>query len=307
MKGKGSRDVKFVIYQVLYIFVICVIALKGADINLEEVLDAKQVVKKTYADSLKKYIDSILALGLIPSISIDTNLKYSAQDMAQLMAQLEQLKKEVPQTPPPVMRIEQEKPQVNIQKTEVVIPKEQQKIATVQGVELTQYSVSRIKNPYAETLVLTADGRTLASIPPQQSASIQLGGESSVTFRVGNSTDTKPTKPKQAPKVDIQKVGPGGPDASLRQVQNAIGFRVTIISSNPGDLSVSISGPIKTQQVSPTVWDVTLSLLGSETAFDAWSKGKPEPFKATFTVSVKDKYNPKFSVSQVGVFTFGKW
>lgn len=301
---KASRDVKFVIYQVLYIFVICVIALKGADINLEEVLDAKQVVKKTYADSLKKYIDSILALGLIPSINVDTNAKYTAEDMSQLLAQLEQLKKEVPQTPPPVMRIEQDKPQVTVTKTETVIPKEQQKIATVQGVELTQYSVSRIKNPYAETLILTADGRTLASIAPQQSASVQLGGESSVTFRVGNSTDTKPTKQKQAPKVDIQKVGGGG---SLRQIQNSVGFRVTIISSNPGDLSVSISGPIKTQQVSPTVWDVTLSLLGSEAAFDAWTKGKTEPYKASFTVSVKDKYNPKFSVSQIGVFTFEKW
>ena len=301
---KSSRDVKFIIYQVLYIFVICVIALKGADINLEEVLDAKQVVKKTYADSLKKYIDSILALGLIPSINIDTNAKYTAEDMAQLMAQLEQLKKDVPPIPPPI-QIERDKPiDVKITKTETPIPPKEQTIARVQGIELLQYSVSKIKNPYAETLVLTADGRTLASIPPQQSASVQLGGESSVKFTVGNNSDVKPTKPKQAPKVDIQKVGGGG---SLRQIQNSIGYRVTIISSNPGDLSVSISGPIKTQQVSPTVWDVTLSLLGSEAAFDAWTKGKTEPYKASFTVSVKDKYNPKFSVSQIGVFTFEKW
>jgi hypothetical protein len=302
---KKGRDVKFIIYQVLYIFVICVIALKGADINLEEVLDAKQVVKKTYADSLKKYIDSILALGLIPSISIDTNLKYSAEDMEKVMAQLEQLKKEVPNTP--VIPVEREKPTFKEEKTQVVIPKEQQKIATVQGVELTQYSVTKIKNPYAETLVLIADGRTLASIPPQGSAAITLGGESSVTFKVGNSSDTKPTKQKQAPKIDIQKVGPGGGEASLRSVQNSVGFRVTIVSSNPGDLDVKISGPVSTKQVSPTVFDVTLSLLGSESAFDAWSKGKDAPFKASFTVSVKDKFNSKFSISQVGVFTFGKW
>jgi hypothetical protein len=300
---KASRDVKFVIYQVLYIFVICVIALKGADINLEEVLDAKQVVKKTYADSLKKYIDSILALGLIPSINIDTNMKYSEQDMERIMAELNQLKKDMP---PPI--VQQEQMRINVQKTSPTIEtiKEPEKIkkATVQGVELMQYSVSKIKNPYSETLVLTADGRTLASIPPQGTATVTLGGESSVTFRVGDATDTKPTKQKQAPKVDIQKVGGGG---SLRQIQNSVGFRVTIISSNPGDLDVKISGPVSTKQVSPTVFDVTLSLLGSEAAFDAWTKGKSEPYKASFTVSVRDKYNPKFSVSQIGVFTFEKW
>lgn len=301
---KKGRDVKFVIYQVLYIFVICVIALKGADINLEEVLDAKEVVKRTYADSLKNYIDSILALGLIPSINIDTNMKYTAQDMESVLAELNKLKKEMP---PPI--VQQEQMRINVERTAPKIEtqtKEPEKIkkATVQGVELLQYSVSKIKNPYSETLVLTADGRTLASIPPQGTASVTLGGESSVTFRVGDATDTKPTKPKQAPKVDIQKVGGSG---SLRQIQSTVGFRVTIISSNPGDLDVKISGPVTTKQVSPTVFDVTLALLGSEAAFDAWTKGKTEPYKASFTVTVKDKYNPKFSVSQIGVFTFDKW
>jgi hypothetical protein len=302
---KKGRDVKFIIYQVLYIFVICVIALKGADINLEEVLDAKQVVKKTYADSLKKYIDSILALGLIPSINIDTTKIFSAEDMERVMAELNQLKKDMP---PPV--VQQEQMRINVERTTPKIDiKEPEKIkkATVQGVELTQYSQTKIKNPYSETLVLTADGRTLASIPPQGTASVLLGGESSVTFRVGDATDTKPTKQKQAPKIDIQKVGPGGSDATLRSVQNSVGFRVTIVSTNPGDLDVKIGGPISTKQVSPTVFDVTLTLLGSEAAFDAWSKNKESPYKASFTVSVKDKYNPKFSLSQIGVFTFGKW
>jgi phosphoribosyl-dephospho-CoA transferase len=297
---KKGRDVKFIIYQVLYIFVICVIALKGADINLEEVLDAKQVVKKTYADSLKKYIDSILALGLIPSISIDTNKIFTAEDMEKVMAELNQLKKDIP---PPIVQQEQIRIKTETTKPDIKEPDKIKK-ATVQGVELTQYSQSSLKNPYSETLVITADGKTLASIPPQQSAKILLGGESSVTFRVGDATDTKPTKQKQSPKVEIQKVYAGG---SLRQVQNSVGFRVTILSNNPGDLDVKISGPVSTKQVSPTVFDVTLTLLGSQAAFDAWTKGKDEPYKASFTVNIKDKYNPKFSISQIGVFTFDKW
>lgn len=304
---KSSRDVKFVIYQVLYIFVICVIALKGADINLEEVLDVKVVVKKTYADSLKKYIDSILALGLVPNISIDTNKKFTAEDMEQIMAQLEQLKKEVPQTPPPQITQQKEQPTFKEEKTRIEIPKEQQRIATVKGLELTQYSVSRVTNPYAEPLVLIGDGKTLATIPPQQTVAVKVGGESSIVWKVGNASDTKPTKQKQAPKVDIMRVGPGGSDASLRSVQNSVGYRVTIVSSNIGDLDIKISGPVNTKQVSATVYDVTLQLLGSESAFDAWSKGKDGPYKATFNVTVKDKYNPKFTTSQIGVFTFGKW
>ena len=84
---KKARDVKFVIYQVLYIFVICVIALKGADINLEEVISKEKVVEKSYADSLKKYIDSLLALGLVPEIKIDTTRKL--QNIAELQQQLQ--------------------------------------------------------------------------------------------------------------------------------------------------------------------------------------------------------------------------
>ena len=165
---KKGRDVKFIIYQVLYIFVICVIALKGADINLEEVLDAKQVVKKTYADSLKKYIDSILALGLIPSISIDTNKIFTAEDMEKVMAELNQLKKDIP---PPIVQQEQIRIKTETTKPDIKEPDKIKK-ATVQGVELTQYSQSSLKNPYSETLIITAEGKTLATIPPQQSAKI---------------------------------------------------------------------------------------------------------------------------------------
>ena len=41
---RRSRDAKFIIYQVLYIFVITVLALKGAEINLGEVVKKENVV-----------------------------------------------------------------------------------------------------------------------------------------------------------------------------------------------------------------------------------------------------------------------
>ena len=47
-----NKDVKFIIYQSLYILVICIIAIKGADINLEEV-ELKKLMSPGYA-----YIDT---------------------------------------------------------------------------------------------------------------------------------------------------------------------------------------------------------------------------------------------------------
>jgi hypothetical protein len=300
---KAGRDIKFVIYQVLYIFVVCVIALKGADINLEEVLEAKTVIPKSVADEMKRKIDSLLAIGIKPELNWDESKIYTKEDVDKMLAGMEPIKLTNTNTGMYIDKQKDEKEEIpketTIQKTD--------KLATVQGVEFTQYTRPKLTNPYNETLEIYGDGKLVAKIPPKGSATVPVNGENSFTFKVGDAKDTKPTKEKQAPKIDIQKVGPGGSEASLRSVQNSVGFRVTIVSSYPGDLDVKISGPVSTTQVKSNIFDVTLTLLGSESAFDAWSKGKEEPYKASFTVSVKDKYNPKQNISQMGVFTFGKW
>ncbi|NOS84690.1 MAG: hypothetical protein HOP31_06075, partial [Ignavibacteria bacterium] len=36
---KKQKDVKFIIYQALYIFVVCVIAIKGANLDLTQVVE----------------------------------------------------------------------------------------------------------------------------------------------------------------------------------------------------------------------------------------------------------------------------
>lgn len=300
---KTGRDIKFVIYQVLYIFVICVIALKGADINLEEVLDAKTVIPKSIADEMKRKIDSLLAIGIKPELTWDESKIYTKEDVDKMLAGMVPASEENKKI---AMYTEKPKDEGIIVTTDFTPPKTD-KLATVQGVEFTQYTRPKLTNPYNEPLEIYGDGRLVVTIPSKGSATVSVNGESSFTFKVGDAKDVKSTKEKQAPKIDIQKVGPGGSEASLRSVQNSIGFRVTIVSNYPGDLDVKISGPVSTTQVKSNIFDVTLALLGSESAFDAWSKGKEEPFKTSFSVSVKDKYNPKQSVSQIGVFTFGKW
>ena len=71
---RRSRDAKFVIYQVLYIFVITVLALKGAEINLGEVVSKENVVQKSVRDSLINVVDSLSELGLKFNIEIDSNV-----------------------------------------------------------------------------------------------------------------------------------------------------------------------------------------------------------------------------------------
>jgi hypothetical protein len=300
---KTGRDIKFVIYQVLYIFVVCVIALKGADINLEEVLNKENAVPKEVADAIKHRLDSLLALGLVPKMEWDSTKIYSKDDVDKMLAGLVPKTEINTNTGLIVDRQKDKEPDVNTN----YIPPKSDKLATVQGVEFTQYTRPKLTNPYNENLEVYGDGKLAAIIPPKGTAAITVNGENSFTFKVGDAKDTKPTKEKQAPKIDIQKFITDGEDASLRSIQSRVAYRVTIISSYAGDLSVNISGPVKIDKVSSTQFDITLSLLSSEAAFDAWSKGKSEPYRTNFNVSVKDKYNPKHSLSQVGVFTFGKW
>ncbi len=303
---KTGRDIKFVIYQVLYIFVICVIALKGADINLEEVLERDKVVDKEIAEKLQREKDSLIALGLISKTDWDTNKIYSEADLQLILTNYVKKENKDNETKGdfakndktnngPVFTSNNPDPITKTGVTSIEVP------------EFTQYTFSSVKNPYEKNLEVFADGNKIATIPPKGSGQVRVNGESNIRFEVEGKSGTKPTKEKQSPKIDIQKFISDGEDASLRSIQGRVGYRVTIISNYPGDLNVNISGPVTIQKVSPTQFDITLNFIASESAFDAWAKNKEEPYKASFTVSVKDKYNPKQSISQIGVFTFGKW
>jgi len=85
---KPKRDVKFIIYQALYIFVICIVAIKGANLDLEQVIGKEQAVSKQEADSIRKVLDSLLALGLKPEFMIDTS-KFTAVEKERLQKLLE--------------------------------------------------------------------------------------------------------------------------------------------------------------------------------------------------------------------------
>lgn len=296
---KSNKDVKFIIYQVLYIFVVCVVAIKGADLNLVEVLDSTQAVHKSYADSLKKMIDSMTALGLVPDLKWDTNKKFTDVDMNKILADFNAYKVKYKYEQPPVI-------------PDPIIPEEkkidkERTFAKVQGIELTQYTRPKIVNPYDKPLEIYGDGKMLANISVGGSAILNLSGESSIKFKVGDNYDIKPTKQNLTPKVDIQKVASMTDETSVRRLQGVVGFRVTIIDDFIGNLDVKISGQIKVVQVKAGVFDITLQMFASEVQFDNWCKGKNEPYKVSFTVNIRDKYNSNINISQIGIFQFGKW
>lgn len=302
---KGNRDVKFIIYQVLYIFVVCVIALKGANLDLSEVISKDNVVKKQYADSLKAYIDSILALGLVPKIEVDTSM-IPAEEYEKLKMQLSQMQLQVKSITPQITQLQQ--PQIEQQKLEQQpeIKREEGKeqIIEVQVPKFTQYLSYTIKNPYSTTLTVLGDGSVLANIAPGGSSTIKLDNQKSITYKVGNSTGSSSTSPKPPPKVNMQRLAPSGDGVSLRTIQSQVGYRVSIDDPAPDQLKVKFSGPVVVKQ-SGSTFDVTLNFLNSKSQFDNYTDNKDSPYVISFNVTITDAAGQ--SVTRTGQFSFSDW
>ncbi len=309
MAIRKSRDVKFVIYQVLYIFVICVIALKGADINLEEVIEKENVVEKSYADSLKSYIDSLINLGLIPEIKVDTTRKF--ENIEELKRQLISMKSQlaVVQTSPSFKEpeLKQRQPEQQEQKKEEKLEFKEQEITPMQVSTLTQYTNNTLTNRGNLPLEIYGDdGSLITSIPAGGSKTFVLKGQKSVTYKQGGQSKTVSTKENAKPKLNIQRLVNIGPDASLRSMQSVTGYRITVTDDFPDQLEVNITGPVKFKQASSDTYDVTLNFLQSKSAFDNYTENREAPYTATFQVIVKDKISGH-TVQQSGIFQFGEW
>jgi hypothetical protein len=308
---KKNRDVKFIIYQMLYIFVVCVIALKGANLDLTEVIQKEKVVEKEYADSLKKILDSLLALGLVPEIKFDTNKKFTNPE--ELRKQLEITRQQllvVQQQVNPNLTVNTTSPNVNLtpqqiqqqqQEEQIIEPKEVQEIR-IGNVTLIQFAEQSLSNPYDQPMEVVG----ITTIPPKSTKSFVTGGQSTIVLRVGTTSKTVTTKPNEKPKISLQRLVPAGENVSVRAIQGTVGYRVTISDDFPGNLDVNFSGPVTVNQSGPNTYDVTLNFLKSKTAFDNYTDNKDAPYSVGFQVSLKDKY-AGHSLTQTGVFQFGEW
>lgn len=312
----GSRDVKFVIYQVLYIFVVCVVALKGASLDLSEVIKKENVVEKEYADSLKSFIDSLLALGLVPEINFDTTKKFSNPE--ELKKQLQEMQQQliVFKTNNPTLTVNTTSPNINVTQTNPEIQQKEtnpeleteiKEVQPLQVQQLTQFTQNSVQNRGNLSLqIIGSDGKTLANIPPGGSQSFTMGGQSSVTFKQGEQSKTVSTKENEKPSIKLTRLVPAGEDVSVRRLQSTTGYRIEINDDFPGQLDVNFSGPVTVKQAGELTYDITLNFLRSQSQFENYTDGKDSPYTVGFQISVKDKI-AGHSLTQSGIFQFGEW
>ncbi len=323
MINRKNRDVKFIIYQSLYIFVIAVLALKGANLDLTEVVSKEKEEEKKYTDSLRIMIDSLLAMGIVPEIKFDTAQKFTnagefQQKLAEKQREISQLRMEISQNPS--FSIERTSPNIQAPGKEKTTEekkeeeKKEEEKEKEKGPEFRvpqsfkQFTTTTVSNPTNETIeIYGSDGKLLASVPPNGSRSFTIGDQSTLTFKTGGTTKTVTTTENSKPKIIMQRLVPAGEDVSLRSLQQTVGYRVTITDDTPGQLDVKFTGPVTVKQSGTMVYDVTLNLLGSKTAFENFTDNRDSPYTVTFQVTVKDKIATQQSLTQIGAFQFGEW
>ncbi len=302
---KKQKDVKFIIYQALYIFVVCVIAIKGANLDLTQVVEDDGTPKVFLSpDSLQKLYEIIKK-----SIIVDTNLyviikKSDLEKMDEKIKQLvvNPMNVQISSTPINTFTTNQiEQPKIEEKPEEKKDPGEMQEIR-IGNISLTQYTNNTLNNPYDTPLEVEG----ITTIPPKSSKTFQTGGQSTVTIKVGSSTKTIELKPNEKPKISMQRVASMGEETRVTQLQSSVCYRVSISDDFPGQLDVKFNGPVTVKTVGTGVYDITMNAFGSRSAFDNFTDGKDSPYSVGFTVSVSDNI-AGHKITGQNSFIFGEW
>ena len=299
---KKNRDVKFIIYQALYIFVICVVTIKGANLDLTQVIEDDGQPKVFISpDSLEKLMEIIRK-----SIIVDTSM-YVIIKKSDLEHMDEKIKQLVVNQQPPLVSTTPVNMNTTIEKPKEEKPEEKKDPSQIQdirigNISLTQFTVNSLNNPYDVPMELVG----ITTIPPKSTKQFTTGGENSVVIKVGNSTKTIELKPNQKPKISFQRVASMGEDTRVTQLQSSVCYRVTIEDDFPGQLDIKFSGPCTVKEKGNYTYDVTMNGFSSKAAFDNFTDGKNSPYSLGFTVNVTDKIAGHKIAGQQS-FIFGEW
>lgn len=269
---RRDHDSKFIIYQVLYIFVITVLALKGADLDLRRVALADKSVDVSIRDSLIAVLDSLYALGIDFSIKIDPNVVDEnielKEKLASLNKRMEDLKDLIPETktePQEVIVEEQIKLQLPISLKQTFI----------------QYTWNTAKNngTVATTIFDPRDlSKPLVTIPPGQESKFDLTDQEEVIVKFGSQEERVKVITNKPPEVQIERVTTKMNSRTIyaQELQRITAFTVTIIDSRPEQLKVNYTGPISVTGPQKDgkgnlVYNVSLRLASTENQFDDWA------------------------------------
>jgi hypothetical protein len=268
-----NRDSKFVIYQVLYIFVITVLALKGADLDLRRVALEEETVNKQVRDSLITILDSLYALGIDFSIKIDPNVVVENEKMREQLAalnkKLEILKDYVPPPLPEELKEEE-------------IVDEQTKLQSPISIKQTyiQHTWNIARNTGTVPASIYDPGNMnnpLVVVPPGQEKKFDLTDQTEVVLKFGSQEERIKVLPNKAPEVKIERVTTkmNSSDIYVRDLQRITVFKVTVIDQRPEQLKVSWAGPISvTGPIKDSngnlIYNVSLKIASTENTFDDW-------------------------------------
>ena len=196
-----NRDSKFVIYQVLYIFVITVLALKGADLDLRRVALEEDTVQKEVRDSLMAVLDSLYALGIDFSIKIDPNVVVENEQMREQLAalnkKLETLKDYVP---PPT---EEEKKEEIVEEQTLL----QSPISAKQTYIQHTWNIARNTGSVPANIYDPRNMNTpIAVVPAGQEKKFDLTDQTEVIIKFGSQEERIKVLPNKPPEIKIERV-----------------------------------------------------------------------------------------------------
>lgn len=293
---KRERDSKFVIYQVLYIFVITVLALKGADLDLRRVALEDETVDVSVKDSLSAILDSLYALGIDFSIKIDPKVLDENLEMKEQLALLnKKLEKVKDYVPPPK---DKPKDETKEEQTKLQLP-----ISLKQT--FIQYTWNTARNSgTVPTYIYDPRDRSkpIVVIPPGQEKKFDLTDQTEVIVAFGSQEEKIKVGPNKPPEINIQRVTTkmNASDIYVRELQRITAFTVTIIDARPEQLKVSYSGPISVSGPQKdtdgnSVYNVSLRIAATENQFDDWVDKNEQlreadgRYKANFFFTVVDE------------------
>lgn len=296
---KKSRDIKFLLYQVLYIFVVCVMAIKGADLTLTQVIEddgkPKVILSTEQMDSIERLLDKAIIVDTNRFALVDKELLKNDTKTQELVRQTMQNNGSFVSNNPIV-----EKPVIEdkIVKVEQRIEKDEIILGTV---ELFQFHQNTVPNQGNSPITIAG-----VTIPPHSSGKVTLGGESVVTITSGSVSKTVNVKENKKPQISFQRVASMGEDSRVTELQRSVGFRVTISDDFPLQLDVKFNGAVSVVNKGNGVYDVTMNAFGSRLAFENYIDSKQAPYSLGFTVSVSDKLSGHKITGQ-NQFQFGEW
>ena len=301
MKKKG--DVKFIIYQSLYIFVVCVIAIKGANLDLKQVVEDDGSVKpKITQDSLEKLYDLMQRMVMVDTnyfVIVDKKLLLENEKLRMIVENMPKIdiSSYMPRSELEKYELKKEKTPEELKKEE---PSEMQEIR-IGSIKMTQYTMNTLNNPYDVPLEVVG----ITTIPPKSTKTFETGGQSSVVIKVGSSSKTVELSANQKPKIGFQRMTSMGEETRVSTLQSTVCYRVTVDDDFPGQLDVKFTGPVSVKQQG-NAYDITLNGFSSKAAFDNFTDGKESPYSLGFTVSVTDKI-AGHKITGQNSFIFGEW